>query len=152
MVKSRSSRGILLTSNLPQLQNLIKRDPASYKEEFLTQYNHYLSLLRLLQATPLAFASSSTAGISSSQAGDASSSTNGNGTGNNATSEKFRELMTFISQCTSLYPEETKGFARELQDLILDQSRARGLGGDAKRAVVQNLVMLRNKDVIGSIE
>ena len=32
-------RGALLTSNLPQLQNLIKRDPEGYKEEFLQQWN-----------------------------------------------------------------------------------------------------------------
>src|SRR6266566_5677968 len=36
-------RGLLRTSNLPQLQNLIKRDPVSYKEEFLQQWNHYNS-------------------------------------------------------------------------------------------------------------
>ncbi len=29
-------RGFLSTSNLPQLQNLIKRDPVSYKESVLT--------------------------------------------------------------------------------------------------------------------
>lgn len=141
MVKSRASRGILLTSNLPQLQNLIKRDPASYKEEFLNQFNHYNSLLRLIQASPLALSNAIEFG------GDSSASSSGT-----TTSDKFRELMTFIAQVTSCYPKETKDFPRELSELILDQSRARGLGNDAKKAIVQNLVMLRNKDVISSIE
>jgi len=39
--------GILLTSNLPQLQNLIKRDPAAYKEEFFQQWNHYNSIRQI---------------------------------------------------------------------------------------------------------
>lgn len=44
MGKPRTSRGINLLQNLPQLQNLIKRDAASYQAEFQNQYNHYLSL------------------------------------------------------------------------------------------------------------
>jgi protein SDA1 len=45
-------RGILLTSNLPQLQNLIKRDPEAYKEEFLQQWNHYNSIRRIFATNP----------------------------------------------------------------------------------------------------
>jgi protein SDA1 len=41
------ARGLLNASNLPALQNLIKRDPASYTEEFRSQYNHYESLRRI---------------------------------------------------------------------------------------------------------
>lgn len=41
-----------LPDNLPQLQNLIKRDPTSYKEEFVQQYNHYLSLLEVFRLNP----------------------------------------------------------------------------------------------------
>lgn len=45
-------RGVLLTSNLPQLQNLIKRDPSAYKEEFLQQWNHYNSIRQIFQINP----------------------------------------------------------------------------------------------------
>ena len=45
-------RGLLRTSNLPQLQNLIKRDPVSYKEEFLQQWNHYNSTRQIFQVNP----------------------------------------------------------------------------------------------------
>lgn len=41
MVKQ--SRAALLPTNLPYLQNLIKRDSGSYKEEFLLQWQHYQS-------------------------------------------------------------------------------------------------------------
>lgn len=41
-----------LPDNLPQLQNLIKRDPTSYKDEFMQQYNHYLSLLEVFRLNP----------------------------------------------------------------------------------------------------
>lgn len=41
-----------LPDNLPQLQNLIKRDPDSYKEEFLQQYRHFLSILEIFRLSP----------------------------------------------------------------------------------------------------
>ncbi len=126
--------GILLTSNLPQLQNLIKRDPAGYKEEFLTQWNHYISLLRLFQSVPTLSSSASTA--------DDASNTTGT----------FRDLVGFIAQVAPCYPIETKGFAGDLSRLLLDGNGGRGLGSDTRKTLVMNLVMLRNKDVITSIE
>jgi hypothetical protein len=62
------SRGVLLTSNLPQLQNLIKRDPVAYKEEFLQQWNHYNSILQIFKLNP------------------------------DEQPQRFRELVTFIAQ------------------------------------------------------
>lgn len=44
-----------LPENLPQLQNLIKRDPESYKEEFLQQYQHYKSTLEVFCLIPNKF-------------------------------------------------------------------------------------------------
>jgi protein SDA1 len=64
-------RGILLTANLPQLQNLIKRDPAAYKEEFLQQWNHYNSVRQIFQINP------------------------------DEQAQHFRELVSFISQVSS---------------------------------------------------
>ena len=45
-------RGALLTSNLPQLQNLIKRNAPAYREEFLQQWNHYESIRKIFQINP----------------------------------------------------------------------------------------------------
>ena len=52
MVRSHAGRGALLSSNLPQLQNLIKRDPPAYKEEFLQQWNHYNSVRLIFHINP----------------------------------------------------------------------------------------------------
>jgi protein SDA1 len=41
-----------LPDNLPQLQNLIKRDPQSYKDDFLQQYEHFLSCLQIFKLSP----------------------------------------------------------------------------------------------------
>src|SRR5258706_5599107 len=71
MPKSHTNRGALLTSNLTQLQNLIKRDPKAYREEFLQQWTHYQSILRIFQLNPTEHA------------------------------QHFRELTSFISQVTN---------------------------------------------------
>ena len=41
-----------LPNNLPQLQNLIKRDPESYKEEFQQQWRHFDSTLQVFELNP----------------------------------------------------------------------------------------------------
>ncbi|CAG8450448.1 5354_t:CDS:10 [Acaulospora colombiana] len=46
------NRTSLLPNNLPQLQNLIKRDPLSYREDFLQQYRHFESQLTIFQLKP----------------------------------------------------------------------------------------------------
>lgn len=66
-------RGVLLTSNLPQLQNLIKRDPAAYKEEFLQQWNHYNSIRQIFTINP------------------------------DEQAHHFRELVSFISQVRAIF-------------------------------------------------
>ncbi|KAG2061348.1 SDA1-domain-containing protein [Suillus hirtellus] len=113
-------RGVLLTSNLPQLQNLIKRDPVSYKEEFLQQWNHYDSIRQIFQINP------------------------------DEQAQHFRELVSFISQVAQCYPKETKDFPSHLSTLLLENYGT--ITPDTRKTLVQNLVMLRNKDVITSIE
>ncbi|KGB76985.3 protein SDA1 [Cryptococcus deuterogattii R265] len=131
MPKPKTARGILLTSNLPQLQNLIKRDPEGYKEEFLTQYNHYLSLLRLHSVA------SSTPSSS-----------------NDKSNELFADLITFISQVAQCYPEETKDLPMQLSGLLLggESGTSSAVTGDLRKTAVKNLVMLRNKEIIDSIQ
>lgn len=65
---SAMGRGVLLTANLPQLQNLIKRDPPAYQEEFLQQWNHYNSVREIFKTNP------------------------------DEQAQHFRELITFIAQ------------------------------------------------------
>ncbi|KAJ3565096.1 hypothetical protein NP233_g7864 [Leucocoprinus birnbaumii] len=113
-------RGLLLTSNLPQLQNLIKRDPVAYKEEFLQQWTHYNSIREIFKTNP------------------------------DEQAQNFRELVTFISQVATCYPNETKEFPSHISSLLLENYGA--LSSDMRKTLVQNLVMLRNKDVITSIQ
>jgi len=47
-----------LPTNLAQLQNVIKRDPESYKEEFLQQFRHFTSTLEVFELSPDKFNSS----------------------------------------------------------------------------------------------
>ncbi|KAG6813107.1 hypothetical protein H0H92_013961 [Tricholoma furcatifolium] len=113
-------RGILLTANLPQLQNLIKRDPVAYKEEFLQQWNHYNSIRQIFKIHP------------------------------DEQAQHFRELVSFISQVATCYPKETAEFPSQISSLLLENYGT--LSPDTRKTLVQNLVMLRNKDVISSIE
>lgn len=122
MDRAKQSRGALLINNLPQLQNLVKRDPQSYREEFLQQWNHYDSIRCLYEAKP--------------------DDTEG--------ADRFRELVTFISQVCHCYKEETKEFPGQLSSLLMEHYGT--LNQDLKKSLVQNMVLLRNKDVITSIE
>lgn len=133
MGRQHTNRGALLTSNLPQLQNLIKRDPISYRDEFLQQWAHFQSIQRIWKLQPASNTTSS------------GSTADRNGEG-----QHFRELVSFIAQVAQCYPNETKDFPNELA-LILRENYA-SLTPELRQSFVQNLVMLRNKDVITSIE
>lgn len=45
----KTERGALITSSLPSLQNLIKRSPESYAEEFSAQWSRFGSLVKIVQ-------------------------------------------------------------------------------------------------------
>ena len=111
---------MLRTANLPQLQNLIKRDPAAYREEFLQQWVHYNSALRLFKLNP------------------------------DDQVSHFRELIGFISHTAPCYPEETADFSSHLFSLLIESYST--IPQEIRKSILQNLVMLRNKDVISSIE
>ncbi|KAG8217346.1 SDA1-domain-containing protein [Butyriboletus roseoflavus] len=106
--------------NLPQLQNLIKRDPAGYKDEFIQQYNHYDSVRQLFIINP------------------------------DDNAAYFRELVSFIAQVAVCYPKETADFPSHLSTLLLQNYGT--LSPDTRKTLLQNLVILRNKRVIPSIE
>ncbi|GLH00013.1 Protein SDA1 homolog [Gryllus bimaculatus] len=77
-----------LPDNLPQLQNLIKRDPASYRDEFIQQYQHYKSLVQVFRLHPTEF------------------------------NKKLDELVMFLSQVSHCYPQELTNYPQELVDLL----------------------------------
>jgi protein SDA1 len=107
-------------SNLPQLQNQIKRDPEAYREEFLQQWNHYNSTREIFLLNPSEHA------------------------------QHFRELVSFISQVSVCYPKDCAAFPSQISTMLLDHYGT--LSPDTRKVLVQNLVMMRNKNVITSIE
>ncbi|XP_063698519.1 protein SDA1 homolog [Culicoides brevitarsis] len=81
-----------LPDNLPQLQNLIKRDPESYKDNFLQQYRHYESVLEIFKLSP------------------------------DKENKKLDELVMFLAQVAQCYPEELKMFPQQLVELLRSHS------------------------------
>jgi len=59
-------------------------------------------------------------------------------------------LIQYGLQVATCYPDETKDFPTNISSLLLDNYGI--LSSDMRKALVQNLVMLRNKDVITSIQ
>lgn len=87
-----ASRGPALLSSLPNLQNLIKRDPASYTDEFLIQLSHYNALRTIIEQ-----------GITTSASGAGTSAASTSGGRAGADEERFRELVGFVAQvCISI--------------------------------------------------
>ncbi|XP_046852084.1 protein SDA1 homolog isoform X2 [Xenia sp. Carnegie-2017] len=77
-----------LPNNLPQLQNVIKRDPLSYKDEFLQQYRHYQSNLAIFKINPL------------------------------LSNQVFEDLAMFLSQVSHCYTNELEKFPQEIIDIL----------------------------------
>ena len=85
MVRHESNQ---LPNNLPQLQNCIKRDPESYKDEFHQQYEHICALLEVRRLDP------------------------------SAPDKNLEELLMFMAQICHCYKEEMKNFPGELINLL----------------------------------
>jgi len=82
-----AQRGPALLSSLPNLQNLIKRDPQSYTDEFLIQLSHYNALRTIIEQ-----------GITTSASGAGTSAAATSGGRAGADEERFRELVGFVAQ------------------------------------------------------
>ncbi|KAF3104022.1 Severe Depolymerization of Actin [Orbilia oligospora] len=77
-------------TNLPSLQNQIRRDPPSYRDDFLIQFRHYESQRDIFLAQPEGY-----------------------------DSEPFIEQLGFITHVADCYPDVTKRFPQDLADLLL---------------------------------
>ncbi|KAJ3121195.1 Protein SDA1 [Nowakowskiella sp. JEL0407] len=78
----------ILLSNIPHLQNKIRRDPVSYQNEFRLQYNHFLAELEILKLNP------------------------------SLKSDSLETLILFIAHITSCYRSETGEFPKLLISLL----------------------------------
>ncbi|SGZ55926.1 CIC11C00000001598 [Sungouiella intermedia] len=87
-------RAAILPTNIILLQNVVRRDPESYHEEFVQQYSHYESLRDIFLLNPTA-----------DQGSD------------------FADLIGFVSAVCSCYPKETANFPQELKSILLSNHR-----------------------------
>jgi len=111
-----------LHGNLPMLQNLIKRDPLMYKDDFCTQLAHFESELKIFQMQP------------------------------QKASAHFGNLVTFLSHCMACYREEMReaNFTDRLIDLITEHYSS--LKPKLRGKLVQCLVLIRNRGLLDSIK
>lgn len=142
------ARGLLNASNLPALQNLLKRDPAAYTDEFRAQWNHYESLRRIYAGDlGLGDQAGSAAG-----AGATASVGAGRGEGQAKASkeheERFVALLAFVTQLAPSYPELTSPLFSHISSLLVDHHAS--IGREVRSACVRSLVLLRNREVISS--
>uniref|UniRef100_A0A673Y8M6 Protein SDA1 n=1 Tax=Salmo trutta TaxID=8032 RepID=A0A673Y8M6_SALTR len=79
-----------LPTNLPQLQNLIKRDPQSYTEEFLQQYRHYQSNVQIFKLQP------------------------------DKPNKELADLVMFLAQVGHCYLQQLASFPQELTELLMN--------------------------------
>ncbi len=110
---------VSVTLKLPQLQNLIKRDPTAYKEEFLMQKRHFDSELDIFKLRPT------------------------------KDSERFTELVTFMSHIAGCYVEETKELTKAIIELL--EVNASILHPDVRIKLFQALILMRNKNLIDPV-
>lgn len=113
-------RAAILPTNIILLQNVVRRDPESYYEEFVQQYSHYESLRDIFLMNP----------------SGASKGT------------EFGELIGFVSAVCDCYPKETSNYPDELKNLLLNNHR--DLSPELREKIIQCLTMLRNKGIVSA--
>ncbi|DBA79416.1 TPA: hypothetical protein ACH3X2_000057 [Trebouxia sp. C0005] len=107
-------------AGLLALQGCIKRDPEGHADDFALQWRHYKACLDIFNLKP------------------------------SKDSKEFADLVTFIAQVCTCYPEQTAGFAQEVIDL-LDRHYA-VLNSALRQSLVKSLILLRNRGHLKSAE
>ena len=122
MVKRKLAALEKVDADLANLQNKIKRDPASYENDFLHQYMQYDSQRIIFLQAP---ASTSENAIIS-----------------------FRDLIEFVAHVADCYKEHTKEFPPQLVEILSTHHAI--LEPQLREKIVGSLVLLRKKEVIDS--
>ncbi|ODV97660.1 hypothetical protein PACTADRAFT_47530 [Pachysolen tannophilus NRRL Y-2460] len=115
-------RAAILPTNIILLQNVVRRDPESYHEEFLQQYAHYESLRDIFLLNP---ASSNAESLND-----------------------FQDLIGFLTAVSTCYGEETANFPNDLINILTNNHR--DLTVELREKIIQCLTTLRNKKVISA--
>mmetsp|Transcript_1830 Transcript_1830/g.5706 ORF Transcript_1830/g.5706 Transcript_1830/m.5706 type:complete len:795 (+) Transcript_1830:40-2424(+) len=144
--------------DLARLQNLVKRDPESYQDEFLGQLRHFRAQLQLIRVRtasqdekrsekdtrdPDAVADG--ADQSASAVAAAASAGAGSQTQARQLERKFGDVVGFVSQTASCYPKLKE--AREVPDLLANllSDTYMSLGQELRLTLVRSLILLRRR-------
>jgi protein SDA1 len=113
-------RKVLSSTYFPIGANIL--GPRSYKEEFLKQWEQYLSQKDIFLVAPAAVTSESV--------------------------QSFHDIVDLIAHVADCYPEETRPFPEHLKDILAQHHAV--LNSDLREKLVGSLVLLRRKDCIDS--
>ncbi|KAI9901636.1 hypothetical protein N3K66_003453 [Trichothecium roseum] len=111
-----------IDADFASLQYKIRRDPRSYKDEFLKQWEQYESQREIFNASPT--------------------------TASNDSIKSFHDMIDLIAHVADCYPEETKDFPDDLKQILLQHHAI--LHPELREKIVGSLVLLRRKEVIDS--
>lgn len=92
MTSKSEAKAVQFESNLPQLQNLMKRDPESYLDEFQKQWQYFHTLMTAFQLQPTRY------------------------------NEKLDTMINFIAQVSHCYKDEVSELPEQLGDMLRNHS------------------------------
>ncbi|KAK0388029.1 hypothetical protein NLU13_4273 [Sarocladium strictum] len=111
-----------IDADFASLQQKIRRDPKSYKDDFLRQWEQYESQRQLFLLAPTNASASLV--------------------------ESFHNLIDLIAHVADCYPEETREFPDELKDILAEHHAI--LHPELREKMVGSLLLLRRKDLVDS--
>ena len=143
------------TANLLNLQNLMKRDPQSYLEEFRQQQRHFAANLHIFHNS-LAAASASapgaagTAGAGASPASNIASGLSSTAGTSGAKSHKFSKdfggLVTFLAHVSPCFATECAPFPQQILELLT--THVQSLDPGLRKTVVAAAILLQNRGLL----
>ncbi|PKS05568.1 hypothetical protein jhhlp_008086 [Lomentospora prolificans] len=122
MVKRKVAALEKIDADFASLQNKIRRDPRSYKEDFLKQWQQYESHKEIFLVSP--------------------------STATTESVESFHNIIDLIAHVADCYIEETRTFPEDLKTILAQHHAI--LHPDLREKIVGSLVLLRRKDVVDS--
>ncbi|KAK5997762.1 Protein SDA1 [Cladobotryum mycophilum] len=122
MVKRKVAALEKIDADFASLQYKIRRDPKSYKDDFMKQWEQYESQREIFFMSPTTATADSI--------------------------ESFHNMIDLIAHVADCYPEETKTFPDDLKAIVTQNHEI--LHPELREKVITSLVMLRRKDVIDS--
>ncbi|KAJ1367734.1 delta 1-pyrroline-5-carboxylate reductase [Parelaphostrongylus tenuis] len=114
-----SSRYSMCERNLGLMMEVIRKDPESYKEEFMEQFDHYLHTMKLLQLQPKQ---------------------------HRMELQPLLESVTFLSGLAKYFPEQANEFSSHITSVLRDQGG--GLDPHVRLSFCKALVLMRNQNLI----